>query len=69
MSNIEAIITKFSDTKREVRCGTCGKLLFVTDGIFKNNVDISSQDVIIVARCTRNSCKTDNCVKLKMVFS
>ena len=46
--------------KQEVRCGICGKLLFVVTENSKKTVDLSQVNVIIVARCTRNSCKADN---------
>lgn len=66
---INAIITSNSDSQREVRCGHCGKLLFVTDGIFKKDVDFSSQNAIIVARCTRSYCKIDNRVQIQDIFT
>ena len=59
-----AIITVISEDKREVRCGLCGKLLFIIDGTFKKQVDFTTQNVIIVSRCTRNSCKADNLISI-----
>ena len=43
----------------EVRCQNCGKLLFIYKNS-KKTVDRAKQSAIIVARCTRNTCKTDN---------
>lgn len=48
----------------EVRCANCGKLLFNYKKNSDISVDNSKQNVIIVARCTRNDCKTDNLVYL-----
>lgn len=58
-----AIIVKNDNGIYEARCANCGKLLFNFKKTIKNgkkSVDKSSQIVIIVSRCTRNSCKTDN---------
>jgi hypothetical protein len=41
----------------EVRCRGCGKLLFKFS---KKSVDISTQNIIIIARCPRSGCKLDN---------
>ena len=62
-----AIIVKDDNGLCEVRCANCGKLLCTFKKIQKkgkNNVDKSAHSVIIVARCTRNSCKIDNEVLL-----
>lgn len=62
MKKIEAVVIK-NRSKCEIRCGNCGKLLFVCKFLSENSekvLDKSSQNVIIVARCTRNDCKTDN---------
>ena len=66
MNKTNAIITK-TDSRHEVRCGLCGKLLFVMNENSKNTVDISALNVIIVARCTRNSCKADNQISFKNI--
>ena len=62
MGKVDAIVIR-NHGKYEVRCGKCGRLLFVCK-LFSNNsefpLDKSSQNVIIVARCPRNDCKTDN---------
>lgn len=60
---VNAIVTN-QNNEYEVRCGNCGKLLFVIKENSKKSVDISSLNVIIVARCTRNSCKSDNEISL-----
>ena len=64
----DAIITKNGDNY-EVRCGICGKLLCIVSENSKNDVDLSSLNVIIVARCTRSSCKTDNRITLADIFN
>ena len=64
---IDAIITKV-DGKYEVRCGICGKLLFVIKEFSEKDVDLSKPNVIIVARCTRNCCKTDNQISIPDTF-
>lgn len=58
MAMNNSIIIKNGDYN-EVRCGNCGKLLFTFEKS-NNSVDISSQKVIIVSRCTRSGCKSDN---------
>lgn len=62
----KAIIIR-SKGRCEVRCAKCGKLLFnykeIVDNVDKV-VDKTKPNVIIVARCTRNDCKTDNQVIL-----
>lgn len=61
----KAIITINDNGIYEARCRNCGKLLFTFNTKnSKNPVDESSQSVIIVARCTRNTCKTDNKIYL-----
>lgn len=51
----------------EVRCANCGKLLLIykisVDKV-DNPVDKSSRKVIMVSRCTRTDCKTDNLLVL-----
>lgn len=64
---IDAIVSK-SDSKYEVRCGICGKLLFVIKENSKKGVDKPSLNVIMVARCTRNSCKADNQISLSEIL-
>lgn len=62
MERVEAIIIK-NRRKSEVRCGKCGKLLFVCNYLSENSkktIDKSAQNVIIVSRCPRNDCKADN---------
>lgn len=65
MEKVAAIVVKSRD-KYEVRCRRCGKLLmnckFANENVefSKNTIDNSTQNVIIVTRCTRNDCKTDN---------
>lgn len=62
MKKVEAVVIR-TRGKSEVRCGRCGKMLFVCKFLSENSVnpiDKSSQNVIIVARCPRNDCKTDN---------
>lgn len=61
---VKAIINDVGNGRKEARCGLCGKLLFRIECNFEKNVDLSSQDVIIVARCTRSCCKADNKVLL-----
>lgn len=46
----------------EVRCNSCGKLLFTFSIKEHENVDFLKQNVTIVARCTRSGCKTDNLI-------
>jgi hypothetical protein len=53
----------------EVRCANCGKLLFTfckNQTKIKRSVDKTAQFVIIVSRCTRNSCKMDNEIQLSL---
>lgn len=50
-----------NDNNFEVRCGNCGKLLFK---IVEKPIDKSNKNVIIVARCTRNDCSTDNLITI-----
>ena len=62
MKKVDAVVIK-TNQKSEVRCAKCGKLLFVYKNFSENfgkTLDNSSQNVIIVARCPRNSCKADN---------
>ena len=65
MAKVDAIVIK-SRGKYEVRCARCGKMLMIckfSDEYAENlnkSVDNSSRNVIIVTRCTRNDCKTDN---------
>ena len=62
MGKVEAIVIR-SKGKYEVRCAKCGKMLFTykfSSENFETPVDKSSQNVIIVSRCTRNDCKADN---------
>lgn len=62
MGKVDAVVIK-TGAKYEVRCAKCGKLLFVCKNFLENCekcIDKSSQSVIIVARCPRNSCKADN---------
>lgn len=70
MGKVEAIVIQ-NKGKYEVRCARCGKLLLtytLTDEKavenVNNPVDKSSQNVIIVTRCTRNDCKADNLLVL-----
>ena len=61
-----AIIVKSND-KYEVRCANCGKLLFTYNfSVDKSveTVDKVTQKVIIVSRCTRSGCRSDNIVTL-----
>ena len=60
---IDAIVIH-KEQSAEVRCQNCGKLLFKIEEKRKKCVDNSSPYVIIVSRCTRNSCKQDNKVVL-----
>lgn len=66
MGKVNAIVIQ-NRGKYEVRCANCGKLL-LTYKISKENSDIpvdkSSQNVIIVSRCTRSDCKVDNVLVL-----
>lgn len=62
MKKVQAVVIK-THRKSEVRCGKCGKLLFVCKFLsenFEKPLDETTQNVIIVARCPRNDCKTDN---------
>ena len=62
MKEVEAIIIQ-NRGKKEVRCGKCGKLLFICKNFSEKcekSLDKSSQNVIIVARCPRSDCKADN---------
>lgn len=62
MKEIEAVVLQVRG-KVEVRCGNCGKLLFVCKFYSEHSekvLDKSSQYGKIVARCPRNDCKSDN---------
>ena len=62
MEQVEAIVIR-NKGKYEVRCAKCGKMLLTyrfSAEISEKPVDKSSQNVIIVTRCTRNDCKADN---------
>ena len=65
MEKINATVIR-NRGKSEVRCGNCGKLLLICKFIEKNAensekpLDKSAQSAIIVVRCTRNDCKSDN---------
>ncbi len=62
MNKVDAVVIK-TRKKWEVRCGRCGKLLFVLKLFSENSenpLDKSSQNAIIVARCSRSDCKADN---------
>jgi len=64
-----AIIVENNNGFYEARCVNCGKLLFTYKKSQKNlkkSVDKTAQFVIIVSRCTRNSCKTDNEILLSL---
>lgn len=64
-----AIIVENGNGVHEARCANCGKLLFTFKKIRKNaqkGVDNSAHFVIMVSRCTRNSCKTDNEILLHL---
>ena len=64
-----AIIVENNNGFYEARCVNCGKLLFTYKKSQKNlkkGVDKTAQFVIIVSRCTRNSCKTDNEIALAL---
>lgn len=66
MAKVDAIVIR-NKGKYEVRCAKCGKMLFTykfSDGNFQKPVDKSSHYAIIVTRCTRNDCKTDNLLTL-----
>lgn len=66
MAKVEAIVIN-NRGKNEVRCAVCGKLLFTYKFSVENvdkPVDNLSRSVIIVTRCTRNDCKTDNLLVL-----
>lgn len=66
MRKAEAIIIQ-CEGKYEVRCANCGKLLMkykISGENLQKGVDKSSRSVIIVTRCTRNDCKTDNLLVL-----
>lgn len=66
METVNAIV-KFDHGMYEVRCGNCGKLLFKFEknvDNFVDSVDNMQQNVIIVARCTRNDCKMDNTLNI-----
>lgn len=65
----KAIIVEKNDDFYEARCSHCGKLLFIFKKNRKNEkkgVDKTAHSVIIVSRCTRNSCKTDNEILLSL---
>lgn len=65
----KAIIVENNNGFYEARCSNCGKLLFTFKKIRKNGkkgVDKSAHFVIMVSRCTRNSCKTDNEILLSL---
>ena len=72
MKEVNAVVIK-SEGKHEVRCGSCGKLLLIckfsceNTEISENGLDKSAQNVIIVARCTRSNCKTDNLLFLSQI--
>lgn len=62
MEEVNAIVIE-SLGKYEVRCAKCGKMLFtykIPEGKTDSGVDKSSPNAIIVSRCPRSSCKTDN---------
>lgn len=65
MKKADAVVRK-ERGRYEVRCANCGKLLLIckfSDENAENSkmcVDKSSRSVIIVSRCTRSDCKTDN---------
>lgn len=66
MAKVDAIVI-YNRGKHEVRCGKCGKMLFtykIPVGNGDKPVDKSSQNVIIVSRCTRSDCKADNLLTL-----
>ena len=66
MESVDAIVIQ-NGKKCEARCRKCGKLLFILKNYSKNfekPLDKSSQNVIIVSRCTRNDCKADNLLYL-----
>ena len=66
MAKVDAIVI-LNKGKYEVRCSKCGKLLLTYKFSSENSekpVDKSSQNVIIVTRCTRNDCKADNLLVL-----
>lgn len=67
MAKIKATVIRSNGGKHEVRCGNCGKKLFIYKipvEIVDKPVDKSSQNVIIVSRCTRTDCKADNLLVL-----
>lgn len=62
MKKVDAVVIR-TRGKCEIRCGKCGKLLFVYKFFSEKSelpVDKSSRNAIIVARCPRNDCKADN---------
>lgn len=66
MDKVDAIVI-LNKGKYEVRCARCGKLLLTYKFSVDNEdipVDKSSRNVIIVTRCTRTDCKTDNLLVL-----
>lgn len=66
MNKFDAIVIQ-TRGKYEVRCAKCGKLLLtyqITNKKADSPVDKSSQNVIIVSRCTRTDCKADNLLVL-----
>lgn len=66
MEKVDAVVIK-NRGKSEVRCGKCGKLLFVCNFLSENSkktLDKPTQSVIIVSRCPRNDCKADNLFRI-----
>ena len=59
----KAMVIK-NEKECEVRCSSCGKLLFTFSKKSYIDVDNSKQSVKIVSRCTRNTCKCDNVIYL-----
>ena len=67
MKEIEAIVIHNSRKKSEVRCGKCGKLLFICKNLsFFSEKQLTNRHkgLIIVSRCPRNDCKADNLLVL-----
>lgn len=63
MNEVKAIVVE-NNGIYEVRCRSCGKLLFTFTKNANISVDKATQNVKIVSRCTRNSCKVDNYIWL-----